>query len=85
LFYLSNVVVTTVAAGVVLIPGVPLVRLLVSTQTLNAILLLPLLVLMLRLSRDRSVLGAHVVSRTWAAVQALVVLAVFACVALLLL
>jgi hypothetical protein len=78
------VAVTAVAAGVVLIPGVPLVDLLVSTQTLNAILLLPLLVLMQRLSRDRVVLGAHVVSRGWAAAQALVVVAVFACVGLLL-
>ena len=35
-----------VGAGVVLIPGVPLVPVLVLTQALNAILLLPLLVLM---------------------------------------
>jgi Mn2+/Fe2+ NRAMP family transporter len=84
-FYLSNVAVTTVAAGVVLIPGVPLVTLLVSTQTLNAILLLPLLVLMHRLSRDPVILGPHVVSKAWASVQAVVVLAVFVCVGLLLL
>ena len=45
-FYLSNVVVTAIAAAVVLVPGVPLVSLLVSTQTLNAILLLALLVVM---------------------------------------
>jgi Mn2+/Fe2+ NRAMP family transporter len=36
------------------------------------------------LSRDASVLGDHVVSRAWAAVQAVVVLSVFACVGLLL-
>lgn len=84
LFYLSNLTVTTIAAGVVMIPGIPLVRVLVSTQTLNAILLLPLLVLMQRLSRDRIVLGDHVVSAAWARVQAVVVLAVFICVALLL-
>ena len=68
-----------------LVPGVPLVRLLVSTQTLNAVLLLPLLVLMVRLSRDPVVLGGHVVSRGWAAVQVLVVVAVLVCVVLLLL
>jgi NRAMP (natural resistance-associated macrophage protein)-like metal ion transporter len=84
MFYLSNAAITAVAAAVVLVPGVPLVTLLVSTQTLNAILLLPLLVLMQRLSRDRTVLGAHVVSRGWAAVQAAVVVAVFVCVGLLL-
>lgn len=83
--YLSNMAVTAVAAGVVLIPGVPLVTLLVSTQTLNAILLLPLLVLMHRLSRDPAILGPHVVTKAWASVQAVVVLAVFVCVGLLLL
>lgn len=41
-------------------PGVPLVPLLVLTQVLNALLLLPLLVLMYRLSRDDEVMGAHV-------------------------
>ncbi len=84
-FYLSNVVVTAIAAAVVLVPGVPLVSLLVSTQTLNAILLLPLLVLMQLLSRDPTVLGTHVVSKFWATAQALVVVGVFACVGLILL
>ena len=84
LFYVSNVAVTALAAGVVMVPSVPLIPLLVSTQVLNAILLLPLLVLMQRLSRDRSILGIHVVSRRWAGVQLVVVVAVFACVGLLL-
>ena len=84
LFYLSNIAVTALAAGVVLVPAVPLVPLLVSTQMLNAVLLVPLLVLMQRLSRDRSILGTHVVSRRWAGVQLVVVVAVFACVGLLL-
>jgi NRAMP (natural resistance-associated macrophage protein)-like metal ion transporter len=83
-FYLANLAITATAASVVLVPDVPLVTLLVSTQTLNAVLLLPLLVLMLRLSRDRRVLGAHVVSRGWAVVQAVIVLAVIVCVATLL-
>ena len=84
LFYVSNVVVTALAAGVVMVPSVPLIPLLVSTQMLNAILLLPLLVLMQRLSRDPSILGTHVVSKRWAGVQLVVVVAVFACVGLLL-
>lgn len=37
---------------------VPLVSLLVSTQTLNAILLVPLLVVMHLLSRDREIMGS---------------------------
>ena len=36
----------------------PLVSLLVSTQTLNAILLVPLLVVMHLLSRDRETMGS---------------------------
>jgi Mn2+/Fe2+ NRAMP family transporter len=84
LFYLSNIAITTVAASVVLIPAVPLVPLLVSTQMLNAVLLIPLLVLMTRLSRDTSIVGDHAVSRPLAVVQALVVVAVVACVVLLL-
>ena len=84
LFYASNIAVTTVAAGIVLVPAVPLVPLLVSTQMLNAVLLVPLLVLMTRLSRDTSILGGHVVTRRWAGVQLVVVVAVFACVGLLL-
>ena len=67
-----------------LVPSVPLVPLLVSTQMLNAVLLVPLLVLLQRLARDRSILGAHVVSKRWAGVQLVVVVAVFACVGLLL-
>ena len=84
-FYLGHVVVTAVAAAVVLLPGVPLVPLLVSSQTLNVVLLLPLLVLMQRLSRDRSVLGDHVVTRTWAVVQGVTIAAILGCVLLLVL
>jgi Mn2+/Fe2+ NRAMP family transporter len=82
-FYLSNVAITTLAAAIVLIPAVPLVPLLISTQMLNAVLLVPLLALMAHVSRDKSILGAHVVSRPLAAVQGLVVVAVVACVVLL--
>ena len=82
-FYLSNVAITTIAAAIVLFPAVPLVPLLVSTQMLNAVLLVPLLALMTHVSRDTSILGAHVVSRPLAALEGLVVVAVVACVLLL--
>jgi Mn2+/Fe2+ NRAMP family transporter len=58
------VLVAGTAAAAVLVPGVPLVPLLVLTQVLNALLLLPLLVLMYRLSRDDEVMGTHVPSGT---------------------
>lgn len=83
LFYLSNAAVTGLGAAVVLVPGAPLVPLLVGTQMLNAVLLVPLLVLMARLARDRGVLGDHVVSRAQSTVQVGVVVAVALCVVLL--
>ena len=62
-FYLSYVVTVVIGAAIVLIPGVPLVTILVGTQVLNAIFLLPLLVAMHRISRDPSIMGDHVATR----------------------
>ena len=59
LFYSTFVLVAGAAAAGVLLPGVPLVPILVLSQVLNALLLLPLLVLMYRLSRDDEVMGGH--------------------------
>ena len=67
-----------------LLPDVPLVTVLVSTQTLNAILLVPLLVAMQLLSRDRDVLGEHTVDRWTSAAQLVVLASVLASVAVLL-
>jgi len=47
------------SAAVVLLPGVPLFPLMWLSQTLNAILLPVLLVLMLRLANDAHLMGAH--------------------------
>ncbi len=44
---------------IVLLPGMPLIGVLVLTQVLNAILLLPLLVLMYLLARDPQVMGRY--------------------------
>ena len=38
--------------GIILVPGMPLISVLVLTQVLNAVLLLPLLVFMYLLARD---------------------------------
>jgi NRAMP (natural resistance-associated macrophage protein)-like metal ion transporter len=83
LFYLTDIVITVIAASLVLLPNIPLVPLLVSTQTLNAVLLVPLLVVMHLLARDREVMGDLVVSRGVATAQLVVVLLVTASVALL--
>jgi NRAMP (natural resistance-associated macrophage protein)-like metal ion transporter len=84
LFYVSDILVTSAAVVLVLLPNVPLVTLLVSTQTLNAVLLVPLLVAMHLLSRDHEVMGEHVATRFTSAAQLLVLVGVSACVLLLL-
>jgi Mn2+/Fe2+ NRAMP family transporter len=76
------VVVSSVLA--VLLPGAPLVPILYLTQTLNAVLLLPLLGLLLVLSRDAHVMGAHRSGMAGAAAQSLTVGLVALCVAVLL-
>jgi NRAMP (natural resistance-associated macrophage protein)-like metal ion transporter len=56
-FYGSYFGILGIGAAVVLVPGVPLVPILFATQVLNAVLLLPLLVAMRSLARDRQLLG----------------------------
>ena len=63
LFYGTFVSMVAVAAALVLIPGAPLVPILFLSQALNAVLLLVLLPLMRRLSRDPAVMGTHVAGR----------------------
>jgi Mn2+/Fe2+ NRAMP family transporter len=62
-FYLSYGAVVAIAAGVVLIPGAPLVPILFLSQALNAVLLLVLLPFMRSLARDRELMGAHALGR----------------------
>jgi Mn2+/Fe2+ NRAMP family transporter len=59
IFYAVYGGVVAVAAAIVLIPSVPLVPVLFGTQALNAVLLVPLLVFVERLARDRDLLGEH--------------------------
>ncbi len=78
LFYGTYGVVVALGAGLILVPGAPLIAILVLTQILNAVLLLPLLVFMWAMSRDPDVMGDHVASRlaATAAVVAIVLIAV---------
>ena len=67
LFYGTFAAVTLIGMVPVLLPGISLVPILVGTQVLNAVLLLPLLAYMSGISRDRRLMGEHVAPR---AVQA---------------
>jgi len=83
-FYGTYIGVTAIAAGIVLVPGISLVPLLLMTQVVNAVLLLPLMVLMHRLARDEWLMGSHVVSNRWSAVCIGTIALVGFCVAALL-
>jgi len=50
-------------AGFVVVPGIPLVPILFLTQALNAVLLLPLLVFLYGIVRDREIMGERVSGR----------------------
>jgi NRAMP (natural resistance-associated macrophage protein)-like metal ion transporter len=56
-FYATFGLVTLGGAIAVLIPNAPLVSILVATQVLNAVLLVPLLIVMVNIGRDRDLMG----------------------------
>jgi len=62
-FYMTYGIVTFIGAAIVLAPNVPLIAILVGTQVLNAVLLIPLLIAMIGLGRDRSLMGRFAMGR----------------------
>ena len=68
------------AAGLVLVPGAPLVPILYLSQALNAVLLLPLVIFMARIARDRDVMGEHVSSGPAALAYAVTIVVLAVCV-----
>jgi Mn2+/Fe2+ NRAMP family transporter len=76
-FYGTFAVVIAAASAIVLIPQAPLVPILYLSQALNAILLLPILVFIVGITRDRTLMGEHASGRvgTVLAVLAIVLLA----------
>jgi NRAMP (natural resistance-associated macrophage protein)-like metal ion transporter len=84
LFYGTYAAVVVVAVTIVLIPGVPLIRILFLTQALNAILLLPLLGFIFAISRDRELMGDAVNGRTGTVAAAVAIVLIGACVIALL-
>lgn len=62
-FYLSFGGVVAVSAGIVLVPGAPLIQILFLSQALNAVLLLVFLPFIRSLARDRELMGANALGR----------------------
>jgi Mn2+/Fe2+ NRAMP family transporter len=83
LFYGTYAVVVAAAVALVLVPGAPLVPILYLTQALNAILLLPLLVLVVGIARDPDLMGSYVNGRAETAAACLTIALVALAVAAL--
>ncbi len=64
LFYATFSAITLLSAILILLPGAPLITILVASQILNAVLLLPLLIYMYGISRDKRLMGEFVASKT---------------------
>jgi len=62
-FYRSFAAVVAVSAGIVLIPGAPLIEILFLSQALNAVLLLVFLPFVRSLAKDRELMGDHALGR----------------------
>lgn len=80
LFYVTFGVITVLAAGLVLLPGAALVPILVGTQVLNAVLLVPLLLFMYRVARDRELMGRFAAGRVASAGYLVAIALIVACV-----
>jgi NRAMP (natural resistance-associated macrophage protein)-like metal ion transporter len=79
LFYGSYIGVAGLAMGIVLVPGMPLIAVLILTQVLNAILLLPLLVFMYLLARNSQLMGPYHIHGASAAFYLVTIGALAAC------
>lgn len=79
-FYLTYAIITMIGTAIVLTPNVPLVTILVGTQVLNAVLLIPLLIAMVGLGRDRDLMGDFATGRAGTLVYGLTTVAVVLCV-----
>jgi NRAMP (natural resistance-associated macrophage protein)-like metal ion transporter len=80
LFYGTFALVTIVGVALVLIPGAPLVAILVLTQVVNAVLLLPLLWFMYGIARDRVLMGEHTANRGIASAYLVAIAVIAVCV-----
>lgn len=80
LFYGTFAAITVLSAVLILIPGAPLITILVLTQILNAVLLLPLLLYMFGISRDKRLMGEYASTNTMRVIYGVIIAVVFVCV-----
>lgn len=80
LFYGTFAAITVIAAILVLLPGAPLITILLWTQVLNAILLLPLLCYMFGIARDRRLMGEYRAGKSMQSLYVLIIGLVAICI-----
>jgi NRAMP (natural resistance-associated macrophage protein)-like metal ion transporter len=88
-FYGIYTTLIALGAGAILVPGVPLLKVLYFSQVANGVLLPAILIFMLVLANRRELMGEHVNSKTfnavaWVLVSSLIVMTLFLSVATLL-
>lgn len=79
-FYMTYGIITLIGTALVLAPNAPLVTILVGTQVLNAVLLIPLLLAMVGLARDRDLMGRFATGKAGTLVYGLTTAVVVVCV-----
>ena len=84
LFYGTFAFITLLSAGLILIPGAPLITILIWTQVLNAVLLLPLLCYMFGISRDKRLMGEFRASQRMQVLYSLIIAMVAVCICFML-
>jgi NRAMP (natural resistance-associated macrophage protein)-like metal ion transporter len=84
LFYGTFAAITVLSAVLILLPGAPLITILVLTQILNAVLLLPLLLYMFGISKDKRLMGEFVASKFMRGIYIVIIAIVFFCIACML-
>ncbi len=82
-FYCTYAGVVVVSVALVLFPGAPLIPILFLSQALNAVLLLPLLVLVRGICADRRVMGEHALGPAGNAAALAMIALIGVCVAAL--
>jgi len=80
LFYSTFAVVTVLAASLILIPGAPLITILIISQIINAVLLLPLLIYMFGIARDKRLMGEYASTSKMSLIYSLIIAIVAVCV-----
>jgi Mn2+/Fe2+ NRAMP family transporter len=80
LFYMTFATITVVAGGLIMIPGISLITILISSQVLNAILLLPLLGYMYGIARDKKLMGEFSAGKVALSIYGAIITLVAVCV-----